>query len=176
MKNKVQPKNTLVNGADAVVRGLLTGGVVKAGVSLATNVATGAVAGQISSRGELQAIRKGANEIYYDNCADVELIAPGDTELACIKLYVKATKAEMIFLFSNYSSEVNKATKLCSTIKAKIQEAAMRPMVTAAVQQTMPIVNQVSAADEILKFKNLYDVGAITQEEFEAKKKQLLGL
>ncbi len=33
-----------------------------------------------------------------------------------------------------------------------------------------------SAADEILKFKNLLDVGAITQEEFDAKKQQLLGI
>ncbi|MBE6760548.1 MAG: SHOCT domain-containing protein [Ruminococcaceae bacterium] len=33
-----------------------------------------------------------------------------------------------------------------------------------------------SAADEILKFKNLLDQGIITQEEFDAKKKQLLGL
>lgn len=34
----------------------------------------------------------------------------------------------------------------------------------------------VSAADEIMKYKQLLDVGAITQEEFDAKKKQLLGL
>ena len=34
----------------------------------------------------------------------------------------------------------------------------------------------ISAADEILKFKKLLDAGAITQEEFEAKKKQLLDL
>ena len=34
----------------------------------------------------------------------------------------------------------------------------------------------VSAADEIKKFKELLDIGAITQEEFDAKKKQLLGL
>lgn len=33
-----------------------------------------------------------------------------------------------------------------------------------------------SPADEILKYKNLMDVGIITEEEFEAKKKQLLGL
>lgn len=38
------------------------------------------------------------------------------------------------------------------------------------------IVPQVSSADEIIKFKNLLDQGIITQEEFEAKKKQLLGL
>ena len=34
----------------------------------------------------------------------------------------------------------------------------------------------VSHADELKKYKELLDAGAITQEEFEAKKKQLLGL
>lgn len=34
----------------------------------------------------------------------------------------------------------------------------------------------VSTADELKKFKELLDMGAITQEEFDAKKKQLLGL
>ncbi len=33
-----------------------------------------------------------------------------------------------------------------------------------------------SSADEIEKFKGLLDKGIITQEEFDAKKKQLLGL
>ena len=33
-----------------------------------------------------------------------------------------------------------------------------------------------SAADDIRKYKELLDMGAITQEEFDAKKKQLLGL
>lgn len=34
----------------------------------------------------------------------------------------------------------------------------------------------VSSADEILKFKNLLDQGIISEEEFEVKKKQLLGI
>ncbi len=37
-------------------------------------------------------------------------------------------------------------------------------------------VSIVSAADELKKFKELLDSGIITQEEFDAKKKQLLGL
>lgn len=37
-------------------------------------------------------------------------------------------------------------------------------------------VPKISEADEILKFKNLLDSGIITQDEFDAKKKQLLGL
>ena len=35
---------------------------------------------------------------------------------------------------------------------------------------------EMSPADEILKYKSLLDAGAITQEEYEAKKRQLLGL
>lgn len=33
-----------------------------------------------------------------------------------------------------------------------------------------------SSADELMKFKELLDSGVITQEEFDVKKKQLLGL
>src|SRR5690606_17390596 len=33
-----------------------------------------------------------------------------------------------------------------------------------------------SSADEILKFKELLDAGVITEKEFEAKKKQILGV
>ena len=38
------------------------------------------------------------------------------------------------------------------------------------------IVQQVSGADELKKFKELLDAGIISNEEFEAKKKQILGL
>lgn len=38
------------------------------------------------------------------------------------------------------------------------------------------VTSSVSAADEIRKFKELMDAGIITEEEFELKKKQLLGL
>lgn len=37
-------------------------------------------------------------------------------------------------------------------------------------------IQALSAADELKKFKELLDMGIITQEEFDAKKKQLLGL
>ncbi len=42
--------------------------------------------------------------------------------------------------------------------------------------KSAPIVNQVSSADELLKYKQLLDMGILTQEEFDTKKKQLLGL
>lgn len=38
------------------------------------------------------------------------------------------------------------------------------------------LINQLSNADELLKFKQLLDAGILTQEEFDLKKKQILGL
>ena len=46
-----------------------------------------------------------------------------------------------------------------------------------ATQKVVPqSVVQIGAADEVKKFKELLDLGVISQEEFDAKKKQLLGL
>ena len=39
-----------------------------------------------------------------------------------------------------------------------------------------PAPNELSAADEILKYKRLLDEGIITEDEFNAKKTQLLNL
>lgn len=47
------------------------------------------------------------------------------------------------------------------------------------VVQYVPVVQpaaEPNAAQQLMEYKNLLDMGAITQEEFEAKKKQILGL
>ena len=44
-----------------------------------------------------------------------------------------------------------------------------KPVATTTIKQEIPQSN----ADELMKYKNLFDNGIITQEEFEAKKKQL---
>ena len=41
---------------------------------------------------------------------------------------------------------------------------------------TTHVVNQTSAADELLKYKQLLDMGVLTKEEFDMKKKELLSL
>ena len=43
-------------------------------------------------------------------------------------------------------------------------------------QQIVNNIQETSNADELKKYKDLLDSGVITQEEFDAKKKQLLGL
>ena len=42
--------------------------------------------------------------------------------------------------------------------------------------QNTPQIAAPSSADELKKYKELLDNGVLTQEEFDAKKKQLLGL
>lgn len=72
-----------------------------------------------------------------------------------------------------YSVEfIRTDTAKAEEFKLKAEEAIRnfkKPVVVAAAPAA-------SAADEIKKFKDLLEAGAITQEEFDAKKKQLLGL
>lgn len=64
-----------------------------------------------------------------------------------------------------------------SQVLMVIQEVVKRCKARANAQAAAPVAAAtVSAADEILKFKSLLDAGILTQEEFDAKKKQLLGL
>lgn len=58
--------------------------------------------------------------------------------------------------------------------KARFDEVIKVAQKSAGGNATIQAV--LSPADEIKKFKELLDIGVITQEEFNAKKKQLLGL
>ena len=61
---------------------------------------------------------------------------------------------------ANNDSNENTDTTHQSTIEKKINAQSLNS----------------SIADEIREYKKLFDEGIITQEEFDAKKKQLLGL
>ena len=58
----------------------------------------------------------------------------------------------------------------------RINEAIAQYKKQSSAPAATIVVNNNSAADELKKFKELLDLGIITQEEFEAKKKELLGL
>ena len=75
-----------------------------------------------------------------------------------------------------------KKTSLTYQLNAKLAQDAISALnfvvnnKTEEVSPNIPSAQPTSAADEILKFKQLLDAGIITQEEFDAKKKQLLNL
>ena len=52
------------------------------------------------------------------------------------------------------------------------RQSKEKPVATTTIKQEIPQSN----ADELKKYKELLDCGVISQEEFDAKKKQLLGL
>ena len=90
------------------------------------------------------------------DCLSVEIMI--DSLKECMKFSVDRTGVDGIR---------NKALEL-------IEQHRSRKNTT---QKVVPqSVLQVGAADEVKKFKELLDLGVISQEEFDAKKKQLLGL
>ena len=63
-----------------------------------------------------------------------------------------------------------KNLKVAENIRAFLEEKILHK------SSSSPILQHLSSAEEIKKMKELLDIGIITQEEFDAKKKQLLGL
>lgn len=70
-----------------------------------------------------------------------------------------------------YRQAYNDAQDILSALQLSVDKVNS-PLQTPPDQKTSPF----SAADEIKKFKQLYDEGIITKEEFEEKKKSLLSL
>ncbi|MFJ7647694.1 SHOCT domain-containing protein [Lysinibacillus sp. NPDC097279] len=79
-------------------------------------------------------------------------------------LYLKRLNGEKVALVIKCDKKV--LEKLSMLIVAEGEE-----VVSQTVMEVQP-----SAADEIIKFKQLLDEGILTQDEFDAKKKQLLGI
>ena len=106
------------------------------------------------------------------------------TKPVCKSMQVKITlrdcpkQTEYINLISSdtktssfvYKTAYRSAQDTLSALQLAVEKANKNASSDTPVQQAT------SSADEILKYKNLLDAGIITQEEFDAKKKQLLGL
>ena len=118
---------------------------------------------------------KGDKTIYYNNITSVQFKKSGWTA-GYIQFSINggrenvggllgATQDEnTITISGNKNSE---AEKIVAYINKKLAE--IRNGISNTVQA-------ISSADELKKFKELLDMGIITQEEFDAKKKQLLDL
>lgn len=61
-------------------------------------------------------------------------------------------------------------------IKVMCEPEEARTFITYVSERTKEKPTGLSTADEIKKYKELLDIGAITEDEYQAKKKQLLGL
>lgn len=87
-----------------------------------------------------------------------------------------ATLCLILAIFVGILPPILMQDKVNTIITSDGREAAaqpVRPTETAPQEEKAPVVG---GADELKKYKELLDLGAITQEEYDAKKKQLLGL
>ena len=73
-------------------------------------------------------------------------------------------------------STSSKTIRFQSLTNAKAVTDAINGLIKNRNKGTTIVNNAVSEADELKKYKELLDSGIITQEEFDAKKKALLGL
>lgn len=123
----------------------------------------------------------GEKTIYYVDCIGVQFKRCGtgltigylQLETASGLMNKKADNFwnENSFTF-NKEEQNEQVAEIADYIKEKIDEIKRQK----SAPQATTVVQQASAADELKKFKELLDMGVITQEEFDAKKKQLLGL
>lgn len=79
---------------------------------------------------------------------------------------VSTSSGRITFLF------LAKKEKIASTIRKLLVERQQKPVAATTIKQEIPQSN----AEELRKYKELLDMGVISKEEFDAKKKQLLGL
>ena len=126
-------------------------------------------------------VTDGEKTIYYADCIGVQF-RPAGALIGYLQLETASSTMnnkndnffnENSFTFDKTQVPNSKMEEVASYIKSRVEEyktARFAPATTTIIQ------NNFSSADEIKKFKELLDMGAITQEEFDAKKKELLGL
>ena len=136
------------------------------------NITVGSILTQNATDGE--------KTIYYSDVIGVQF-KPSGLAIGYLQLETASSsgnnKTSNFFNENSFTYEPQNITneemeKVVAYIRERVEackEAKNNPVIAAPVAA-------VSVADEIKKFKELLDMGAITQEEFDAKKKQLLGL
>lgn len=121
-------------------------------------------------------ISDGEKTIYYRDCIGVQFKESGlqigylqlETASGIMNMKQNNFFNENSFTFDTTVQSNEKMNEVADYVRGKVEEAKNGGGQT--------VVKEASAADEIKKFKELLDMGIITQEEFNAKKKQLLGL
>lgn len=98
----------------------------------------------------------------------------------CLKITLRNSHCSMVYI-PFIMTETKTKSFVYKAAQSSAQECLSALQIIADSFQSevaAQTVNQssASAADEILKFKQLLDAGVITQDEFDAKKRELLGL
>lgn len=115
----------------------------------------------------------GEKEFYYENLTTIQFKPAGGLVNGFIQFEFPGAVggnnnfgSENSFIYQKRSLKNEEVEPAVEYIRNKIKEAKRPAAATATI----------SSAEELKKFKDLADAGIISHEEFELKKKQLLGL
>ena len=117
----------------------------------------------------------GSKEFYYSDMTSVQYKQASSLINGFIQFEYPGShsgqnnfNSENTFVIMKGKSDIEQCEKAYMYIKERIAFYKN--------QKNAPVVAAISPAEELKKFKELLDCGIITQEEFNAKKKELLGL
>lgn len=162
-----EPKNPQLFEYDEIIDYVLTENgeqIAKGGVGAA--VTGGVMFGGVGAIVGSNVGKKKTQTIVNDICLNVSLKHKYIQRLEIHFIPGGRTVKAGDILYNAYKNTANEAVAFFDNLCSKAKAASISLNQSAVT----------SSADEILKFKNLLDAGIITQEEFEAKKKELLGL
>lgn len=120
----------------------------------------------------------GEKTIYYRDCVGIQF-KPSSFTIGYLQLETASGMmnnkgsnffGENSFTFDTTVISNEKMEEVANYIRKKIDE------IKTSGDRPATVVNAISPAEELKKMKELLDMGIITQEEFDLKKKQLLGI
>lgn len=114
---------------------------------------------------------KGEKSIPIKSITAVQLKEPGLTTGYLQFAYSGSSESK-----GGIMSAVSDENTIIFTKKELQQATELKSLIESMQNENISPINQTSDADELKKFKRLLDDGVLTQDEFDAKKKQILGL
>lgn len=121
-------------------------------------------------------ISDGEKTIYYIDCVGVQYKRSG-FQIGYLQLETPGmTMNNGASNFFNENSFTFDTSVVSNEYMDQVAAYVKKQVEASKRSRNAPTVAAVSPADEIRKYKELLDMGIITQEEFDAKKRQLLGL
>ncbi len=95
-------------------------------------------------------------------------------EIKAEKASAKAAKGSFVENLSKNIEDTKKGINMVKSFFGKGKQEEATPIIPQPQTQTQSN-SSLSVADELKKFKELMDAGVLTQEEFDKKKKELIG-
>lgn len=132
-----------------------------------STIVTGLVFGTSMTQGEKTIYFKDAIGVQYKPSSIADGYIQIETAAGGVSTSNSQYSGENSIQFSGKKNN-EEAEMIVAFIRKQIEDIKNAPV--------GGIIQQVSPAEELKKFKNLLDLGVITQEEFDAKKKELLGI